>query len=536
MINKKTSLSLAISLFLSSLLLTGCHGSKEMKTFETPESFNDTKQIELSFWAKNDTNQSQTEVYEKAVSEFSKYYPNVKVNLKLYNDYTKIYNDVITNISTDTTPNVCITYPDHIATYLEGANTVVALDDLFTDENFGFGGKSVKFDGPSYSEVVPKFLSECKLSGFYYAVPYMRSTEACFINKDFVNALGYEIPDILTWDFIYEVSKKAAQKNSEGVYELNGQKVMIPFIYKSTDNFCIQYLKQKGIDYSDPSGNILLFNEDTKSFLYDISSLTKAGAFSTFKISSYPANFLNAGQCVFAIDSTAGSTWMGSKAPLLDISEDKLVDFETVVRPVAQVDVNNPLMISQGPSICIFNKDDPDVVLASWLFTQFLLTNDIQIGYAETEGYIPVTYKAQNDPAYLDYLNNAGIDSNLHYDVKIAATKMFIENMDNTFVTPVFNGSASLRQASGELIESVTKSTRRKQTIDDAYIDNLYKETISLYHLDSLSKDSNGKADLGPLPTASKLLLYGLLAVWILLISLKVTSLLREKSKKTSQI
>ena len=45
------------------------------------------------------------------------------MNLNLYTDYGKIYNDVITNISTNTTPNVCITYPDHIATYLTGQNT-----------------------------------------------------------------------------------------------------------------------------------------------------------------------------------------------------------------------------------------------------------------------------------------------------------------------------------------------------------------------------------------------------------------------------
>ena len=52
------------------------------------------------------------------------------MNLRLYTDYGKIYNDVITNISTGTTPNVCITYPDHIATYLTGTNVVVPLDEL----------------------------------------------------------------------------------------------------------------------------------------------------------------------------------------------------------------------------------------------------------------------------------------------------------------------------------------------------------------------------------------------------------------------
>ena len=139
---------------------------------------------------------------------------------------------------------------------------------------------------------------------------------------------------------------------------------------------------------------MLLFNDTTKSLLLEIAQHAATGAFSTFKISSYPANFLNAGQCIFAVDSTAGATWMGSDAPLIDIAEEDLIDFETVVMPVPQFDPDHPKMISQGPSICIFNKDDPQEVLASWLFTQYLLTDSIQIAYSQTEGYVPVTTRA----------------------------------------------------------------------------------------------------------------------------------------------
>ena len=97
---------------------------------------------------------------------------------------------------------------------------------------------------------------------------------------------------------------------------------------------------------------------------------------------------------------------MGTDAPLLDISPDNLVEFETAVRPVPQFDPEHPQMISQGPSMCVFNKQDPQEVLASWLFAQYLLTNDVQIAYAETEGYVPVTSKAQGDADYQDYLNS----------------------------------------------------------------------------------------------------------------------------------
>lgn len=526
-----TLLSLG-ALMLSTLILSGCHGAKGLDPFEIPETFDESKQYEITFWAKNDTNLTQVAIYNQAVADFEALYPNIKVNIRLYTDYARIYNDVITNISTNTTPNVCITYPDHIATYLTGSNVVVPLDNLFTDGKYGFSGSEIKFDAPSFSEVVPEFLEECKLSDSHYAVPFMRSTEAVYINRDFVEALGYTIPDILTWDFIFEVSEAAAKKDSDGNYLINGQKVMIPFIYKSTDNMMIQMTRELNSGYSDDDGNVNIFNDTTKDLLLEIAGHAKSGAFSTFKISSYPANFLNAGQCVFAIDSTAGATWMGSKAPNVDISEDALTDFEMVIRPIPQFDVNNPTMISQGPSICIFNKEDPGEVLASWLFVQYMLSDKVQTAYAMTEGYVPVTTKAQTSDFYVDYLSKADLESADYYAPKIEASKLLMDNTEHTFITPVFNGSASLRDAAGQMIENVTKAEQRGTNVDDAFIDKLYSDMVSLYHLDEVKKantDITETDNLGPLPTTSIILLTALAATWIFI---AVIYLRRYKNSK----
>ena len=507
------SLALAVCLVLAGL--AGCHGQQKQSAFQVPDEFDTSKDIELTFWAKNDTNKTQTAIYQKAIEDFHDLYPNINVTIRLYTDYGKIYNDVITNIPTNTTPNVCITYPDHIATYMTGSNTVVPLDQLFADEKYGFAGSELKYDAPSADQMVKKYMNECKIGDQHYAIPFMRSTEAVYINKDLVEKLGYQIPDVLTWDWMFEVAEAATKKNADGTYALNGQNVMIPIIYKSTDNMMIQMLKQKEAGYSTDSGEIDLFNDETTAILKEVARHAQTGAFSTFKISSYPANFLNAGQCIFAIDSTAGSTWMGTNAPLGDISKDQIMDFETVVKPIPQFDPDHPQMISQGPSICIFNKEDPQVVLASWLFAQFLLTDQVQDAYAETEGYIPVTTKAQDSDEYQQYLAAAGTDNQVHYQTKIDATNMLLDNIDNTFTTPVFNGSASLRDAAGSLIESVVKSVRRKQTIDDDYITKLYADTTTLYHLDTLSAASGAKKDLGPLPGTAKALLITLGLIWI---------------------
>lgn len=504
-------------LLIFCLLLSGCHGtlaeasSSSAAAFPVPETFDETRHYTVTFWAKNDTNKAQTAVYEKAIAEFQKIYPNITVNIRLYTDYTRIYNDVITNISTNTTPNVCITYPDHIATYLTGENTVVPLDSLLEDANFGLGGKALRYGGPK--EIVKAYLDECAIGGQTVAIPYMRSTEALYINKDFVEKLGYTVPEAVTWDFVWQVSEAAMEKNADGTYKLNGQKVLIPFIYKSTDNMMIQALAQRSAGYARSDGTVELWNEDTKDILRTVAEHTATGAFSTFKISSYPANFFNAGQCVFAVDSTAGATWVGTHAPLLDISEDALVEFETVVRPVPQYDAEHPKMISQGPSVCLFYKDDPQEVLASWLFAQYLLTNTVQIGYSKTEGYVPVTQDARESTEYQDYLSRAGQDNDTYYDIKIEASKLLLDHVDDTFVTPVFNGSASLRLAAGQLIEDTAKAVRRKQDTSDEGLEKIYENVSALYRLDSITV-TPGESALGPLPTEARILLWALAASW----------------------
>ena len=512
---KIISVFLLLTLLSSVASLVGCHQRTGGSTLAVPDEFDTSRQYEITFWAKNENNLTQRQIYQRAIDEFEKLYPNIKVTIRNFTDYGEIYNNVITNIATDTTPNVCITYPDHIATYMEGENVVASLDSLIAHEKYGLGGSELAFDSPTVQEIIPEFLNEGKINGVQYALPYMRSTEACYVNRDMVEALGFELPEVLTWEFVWEVSEYALSlgKDASGNYIANGQKTLIPFIYKSTDNMMISMLKQLDAPYSTDEGKIEIFNETTKEVLYEIAKHAKSKAFSTFKISSYPGNFLNAGQCIFAIDSTAGATWMGPDAPLIDIPEDQLRRFKLEVMTIPQFDVNSPKMISQGPSLCIFNKEDSGEVLASWLFAQFLLTNEIQIAYAQTEGYIPVTSKAQSTAKYQDYLSRAGEDNELYYRVKIEASKLLIDNISNSFTTPVFNGSTSLRNAAGELVELTVSSATKNRVIDESFMETLFSRVTSLYKLDQI-ETSFSKRELGELPLESKLLMCGLGSVW----------------------
>ncbi len=182
-----------------------------------PEAFDASRTYEITFWAKNDTNKTQTDIYKQAIADFQELYPNITVNLRLYTDYGDIYNDVITNISTGTTPNVCITYPDHIATYLTGDNVVVPLDELSSRPTLRPGRQRGCFLTPPRSpRSCHSFWRNVSIGGHYYALPFMRSTEACYVNKTYVEALGYTLPETLTWDFVWEVSEAASGQNADG--------------------------------------------------------------------------------------------------------------------------------------------------------------------------------------------------------------------------------------------------------------------------------------------------------------------------------
>ena len=438
--------------------LASCHGRMGMPNFVCPYEFDDSQDYTITFWAKNDSNPTQRRIYEKAISDFEAIYPNIHVEISHYASYPEIYEAVIQNIGTNTTPNVAICYPDHVATYLEDKTRIVELDELINNPQYGLGGNKLLFESPSISEFVLEYLMEgyIKMDGIekLYSLPFMRSTECLYVNKTWLIDHGFEIPknNIFSWDYIWEICRKA--------YEID--KDMIPLIYKSSDNFFIELAYQNNYGYTDADGNILFSNDDNKKMVQNLNDLYKENLFVTWQNTGfYPGDKFNKGETIFGIDSSAGSTWIGPSSPL-GAAGNK--NFEVLVTTIPQVDVNNPLVISQGPSLCLFNKENPQEVLASWIFLQFLLTNDTQVNYAKTEGYSPVTTNAINSKEFQDFLN-----SDDTYSVQRDAILNVIEYKSKTFITPAFNGSTLVREAVGEIIDKATISKKREIDIETLF-------------------------------------------------------------------
>ena len=64
MIKRIISLTLALLLLLSiAVIFTSCHGAVKRSGFEMPDEFDESKKYEITFWAKNDTNITQVNIY-----------------------------------------------------------------------------------------------------------------------------------------------------------------------------------------------------------------------------------------------------------------------------------------------------------------------------------------------------------------------------------------------------------------------------------------------------------------------------------------
>ena len=134
---------------------------------------------------------------KQAIADFQeRCIPTSTVNLRLYTDYGDIYNDVITNIATGTTPNVCITYPDHIATYLTGRQRGGAPGRADGRRRAtGWAAAQVRFDSPRPGG------NRAPVSGgvllrrtICTPCPSCAPPRACYVNKDLCGRqLGYRL-------------------------------------------------------------------------------------------------------------------------------------------------------------------------------------------------------------------------------------------------------------------------------------------------------------------------------------------------------
>ena len=432
--------------------------------FEVPEGGYDGSAVTIKFY--HTMGQNLRDVLDIYIAEFNKLYPNITIEYEQVGGYDDVRDQISTEISAGNQPNIAYCYPDHVALY-NLAEAVVVMDDLIgsqVEEERADGTTEILgLTDAQKADFIEGYYNEGREFGdeLMYTMPLSKSTEVLYYNVDFFNKHNLTVPT--TWDELEAVCAKIKEIDPEST----------PLGYDSEANWFITMCEQYGSDYTSATGDHYLFNNDTnKAFVKRFNEWFQKGYLTTQTLyGAYTSGLFTATEgprSYISIGSSAGATHQ--RPDMVDGA----YPFQVGIAPIPQLDANNPKAISQGPSLCIFEKENPQEVIASWLFVKFLTTNvNFQAAFADASGYVPVLKSVANHPTYAEKMAHADGYDNIAY----LSAKVCMEQAHAYYTSPAFNGSAKARDEVGSLIQAAFIGDASAGL--DALIDKVFQDAIN---------------------------------------------------------
>ncbi len=419
---------------------TGQEGNTPVANFQVPEEGYNGQPVTITFYHTMGAN--LTAVLDLYIAEFNKLYPNITVEYTSVGGYDDVRDQISTEITVGSQPNIAYCYPDHVALYnLAGA--VTQLDDLIASEltvtRADGTTETLGLTAEQKADFIEGYYNEGKQfgDGLMYTMPLSKSTEVLYYNKTFFDANGLTVPT--TWEELEAVCAKIKEIDPNS----------IPLGYDSESNWFITMCEQYKSPYTSATGDHFLFdNETNRGFIKTFREWYQKGYLTTQTLyGAYTSGLFTSTTEVksyMSIGSSAGATYQRPAA-----GADGSYPFEVGIATIPQVSTDNKKVISQGPSVCIFQKADAQEVVASWLFVKFLTTNvNFQPEFSMASGYVPVLKSVANNPAYAEFLNSA--DGGKF--ISALSAKVCLEQESAYYTSPAFNGSSAARDQVGTLL------------------------------------------------------------------------------------
>ncbi|MBQ4601014.1 MAG: extracellular solute-binding protein [Oscillospiraceae bacterium] len=429
--------------------------------FTVPEGGYDGSAVTITFY--NTMGASLQAVLTTYIEEFNKLYPNITVVTEQIGNYDDVRSQISTEIPEGNQPNLAYCYPDHVALY-NLAKAVTQLDSLIESDI-----EITRADGTTEilgltdeqkADFIEGYYNEGKQfgDGLMYTLPMSKSTEVLYYNKTFFDANNLTVPT--TWDEMEALCKQIKTIDPAA----------IPLGYDSEANWFITMCEQYGSPYTSASGDHYLFHNDTNvEFVKKFRTWYQNGYMTTQNIhGGYTSGLFTAEgndiKSYMSIGSSAGATHQ-----LPGVGDNGQRPFEVGIATIPQVDASNPKVISQGPSLCIFQKSNPQEVIASWLFAKYLTTTvEFQAEFSMASGYVPVLKSVSENPLYQDFINSAD-GGNF---IAALSAKVCLEQENAYYTSPAFNGSSKARDEVGALMTKCLTET------DESKIEGYFEDAI----------------------------------------------------------
>lgn len=441
-----------ISLLLAMTLLLACIPAVGLA--EAPAAY-DGSEVTLRFYHTMGSN--LTAVLDDYIVEFNKIYPNIHIEYTAVGSYDDVRDQIAKEIPVGVQPNIAYCYPDHVALY-NLARAVQPLDEYIDHPEMGLTAEQkADFIEGYYKE------GACFGDGKMYTLPMSKSTEVLYYNKTFFDEHNLTVPT--TWDEMEPLFEQIVEINPNS----------IPLGYDSEANWFITMCEQLKSPYTSATAPHFLFNNDTnKEFVKrfrewrDYSYLTTQTIFGAYTSGLFTST--SSQVSYMSIGSSAGATYQRPAK-----NADGTYPFEVGIATIPQADPNNKKVISQGPSLCIFKKANPQEVAASWLFVKYLTTTvEFQAEFSMKSGYVPVIKSVAENPVYAEFIANADGGDN----IAALSAKVCLEQQEAYYTSPAFPGSSKARDQVGALMNKCLSADDSGDL--DAFIDKAFEDAIRL--------------------------------------------------------
>lgn len=401
---------------------------------------------------------------------------NVTIETSYKGSYDDIQNNILMGFASGSYPNITVAYPDNVANYIynspKGREVLVNLDQWMSSPEVGFGTQEWlgdKSGSLSYGkdDFVEAFIEE---SSMYqqegsYSLPFMKSSEVMFYNKQaFYTACKMYQPEGVNVDSTDAMDEWISNINwndfmAFGEYIKDHKQDILtsleyPIYYDSDSNLFITKLMQNDIPYSavgdNGVGEIPFESGENRTkaeaIIQGLADAHADGVFTTKALEgTYGSNAFTEQKTIFSIGSSGGT---GYNIPTSDA-------FSVGVCKIPYEN-NNPIYVNQGPTLALLNNTTNETegywrTYYSWEFMKYLTNPDVnaKICVLGSEGYVPVRYSAYETTVYQQFMQDL--------TDPIAATSDILQNdiNGNYIVTPVFVGSAQLRDQVGTILNTV---------------------------------------------------------------------------------
>ena len=464
-----TASFLVAGAMVASIGLGGCKKTK-IYDFDMPEGGYDGSSVEIMFY--NTMGQNFVGYLDSAIERFKGLYPNITVKYdRSAGNYDTLRDNISTEINAGVQPNLAFCYPDHVALYNQ-SGVVLALDDFMPNGAYSnmtvtntAGTESLGLTQAQVNNYIKEYFDEGSAfeDGKLYTLPFAKSTEVMFYNKTFFQAHSDvldEPTDYMTWDALFETCRKIKAIAPD----------CVPLGIDSEANLFITLCEQSGSAYTSATGEHFLFDNPTnKAFVQKFKGWYKdEKLFTTEELNegTYTSNLFITQDSYISIGSSAGAQYQVPKMT------DGSAPFEVGIVTIPQVNPDKPKSISQGPSLCIFKQENPQEVLASWLFAKFI-TSDLQFqaNYSIQSGYVPVVNSVFENDIYKAHLAKADGYATGITAFSANVCKKLVEEKAY-YVSPAFLGSSKARDQVGLLMVDALTGNK---SIDDAFADAIYE-------------------------------------------------------------